>query len=138
LDKVACARAAESVGLPVPPTRIFTSAAELLDAASQLPYPVVVKPDIKRYMASRVESAAALTGMLAERSTQPGRIMVQPYVRSGLHGVIGLIWGGRLVQSMHMRYHRIWPLPCGTVAAASTVAPNEELEERLVQILAGY
>jgi len=138
LDKVACARAAERVGLPVPPTRIFTSAAELLDAASQLPYPIVVKPDIKRYMASRVDTAAALTDMLAERSAQPGRIMVQPYVRSGLHGVIGLIWGGRLVQSMHMRYHRIWPLPCGTVAAASTVAPNEELEERLVQILSGY
>jgi hypothetical protein len=138
MDKVACARAAQSVGLAVPPSQIFPSVAELLDAASELPYPVVVKPDIKRYMAARVDSAAALTTVMGARLDQPGSIIVQPYLHGGLHGVIGLVWGGRLVQSMHMHYHRIWPLPCGTVAAASTVGPSEELEDRLVALLDGF
>jgi hypothetical protein len=138
LDKVACARAAQSVGLTVPPSEIFTSSAELLDAADRLEYPVVVKPDIKRYMAARVDSAAVLKSIMAARIAEPGRIIVQPYMRGELHGVIGLVWDGRLVQSMHMRYHRIWPLPCGTVAAASTVLPDEELEDRLAALLAGF
>src|SRR5690348_86070 len=138
LDKITCARAAESVGLPVPPTQVFTSVTELLDAATQLAYPVVVKPDIKRYMACKVDSATALTTVFATRIAQPGRIIVQPYMRNELNGILGLVWNGRLVQSMHMRYHRIWPFPCGTVAAASTVPPNEELENRLVRLLAGF
>jgi hypothetical protein len=138
LDKVACARAARQVGLATPPTRIFESVAELLDAATQLEYPLVVKPDIKRYLAARVSSPAALVAMLAPRIDQEGRIIVQPYLTAHLRGVVGLVWQGRLVQSMHMRYHRIWPLPCGTVAAASTIEPDVELEERLVQLLAGY
>jgi hypothetical protein len=138
MDKVVCASAAQSVGLAVPPSQIFASSAELLDAATQLAYPVVVKPDIKRYMAARVDSAAALTATLAARVAEPGRIIVQPYVSDELHGIIGLFWGGRLVQSMHMRYHRIWPLPCGTVAAATTVPPNGELEDRLIALLAGF
>lgn len=138
LDKVACAAAAERVGLQVPPSRIFPSAAELLDAAAELEYPVVAKPDTKRYMAVRADSPAALRAAMRARADQPGRIIVQPYLRGSLHGVLGLVWRGQLVQSMHMRYHRLWPLPCGTVASASTVAPDQELEHRLVQLLEGY
>lgn len=138
LDKVACAAAAERVGLSAPPSRIFASTAELLDVADQLDYPVVAKPDTKRYMAVRADSPAALRGAMGARVDQPGRVILQPYLRTGLHGVLGLIWRGRIVQSMHMRYHRLWPLPCGTVAAASTMAPDLELEQRLTGLLAGY
>jgi hypothetical protein len=138
LDKVACASAARGVGLPVPPTRTFASVAALLETADELEYPLVAKPDIKRYMAVRASSAAALRATLGAHVDQPGRIMTQPYLRHELHGVVGVVWRGRLVQAMHMRYHRIWPRPCGTVAAASTVAPDEELEDRLVRLLAGY
>jgi hypothetical protein len=138
LDKVACAEAAQRAGLAVPPSQVFGTAAELLDAAGQLAYPVVVKPDIKRYMAARVESPAALASTVGPWVGQSGRVIVQPYLNTGLRGVVGLIWQGRLLQVMHMRYHRIWPRPCGTVAAASTAAPDLELEDRLVNLLAGY
>ncbi len=138
LDKVACAEAARRVGLSVPPSQVFTSIEELLDSAEQLPYPVVVKPDIKRYMAARVESPAALATAIGPWVAHTGRVIVQPYLGIGLHGIVGLIWQGRLLQSMHMRYHRIWPLPCGTVAAATTMTPDAEIEDRLTKLLAGY
>jgi len=138
LDKVACAEAARQVGLDVPPTYIFASTADLLDAAGHLQYPVVVKPAIKHYLAVRADSPAALTSALAPRIAQQGRMLVQPYVGASLRGVVGLAWKGRLLQTMHMRYHRIWPLPCGTVASASTIAPDPELEERLARLLTGY
>ena len=63
---------------------------------------------------------------------------MQPYLRDALRGVVGVAWRGRVVEAMHMRYERIWPLPCGTVACAVTVAPDVELEERLAALLAGY
>jgi hypothetical protein len=138
LDKIACAEAARRVGLKVPPTHIFASIAELLDAASQLEYPVVVKPAIKKYLAVRVESPEKLIATFAPRIDQEGRMIVQPYLGAALRGVVGLAWKGHLLQTMHMRYHRLWPVPCGTVASASTIAPDPELEERLARLLEGY
>jgi hypothetical protein len=138
LDKVACAAAAECVGLRVPPNRVFDSAQELLDAARKLTYPLVVKPDVKRHTAIRARSAQELADRLAPWARGPGRLVVQPYISDDLRGLVGLIWHGELMSAMHMGYRRIWPLPCGTVAAAETIAPDLELEERLTRLLSGY
>ena len=137
LDKVACAAAARAVGLAVPPSRVFESAEALRAAAGTLEYPVVVKPDVKRSAATRVESEGALLRAI-ERGTLAGRVIVQPWLRDPMRGVLGVAWRGRIVEAMHMRYERIWPLPCGTVASARTVEPDLELEERLAALLAGY
>ncbi|HET7457977.1 MAG TPA: hypothetical protein VFJ74_09995 [Gemmatimonadaceae bacterium] len=137
LDKVACAEIARTVGLEVPPSRVFESAEALRAAAGALEYPVVVKPDVKRCAAARLESEAALLAAI-DRGALDGRVVVQPYLRDALRGVVGVAWRGRVVEAMHMRYERIWPLPCGTVACAVTVAPDVELEERLGALLAGY
>ena len=138
LDKVECARRAEAAGLRVPPSRVFASAAELLAERGRLDYPLIAKPDVKRRAAIRADSPGALATALAPAAAEAGRVIVQPFLSDGLRGVIGLAWRGRLVEVMHMRYHRIWPLPCGTVAAAETVSPDEELEERLARLLDGY
>lgn len=138
LDKVECARRAEAAGLSVPPSRVYGSAADLLARLDQLEYPLIAKPDVKRRAAVRADSPRALARALAPATNEVGRVIVQPWLRDGLHGVIGLAWRGRLVEVMHMRYQRIWPLPCGTVAAAETVAPDAELEERLARLLDGY
>jgi hypothetical protein len=138
LDKVSCARAAVAVGLQVPPSRLFPSAEALLDEAATLDYPVIVKPDIKRAMAVRASSSAALAARLVPLLGQPGAVIVQPWLTDQLHGVVGLMWRGQVLASMHMRYQRIWPLPCGTVSAAETIAADLELEDRLAQLLAGY
>jgi hypothetical protein len=39
---------------------------------------------------------------------------------------------------VHLRYLRVWPLPCGTVAAGVSTAPDTALERRLERLLAGY
>lgn len=138
LDKVACAEGARAAGLATPPSEVFDSAAEVIAAAARLPYPVIAKPDIKRFLAVRADSREVLERLLAPQVEHPGRVIVQPYLGDALHGVVGVAWRGRLVECMHMRYHRLWPLPCGTVAAATTVAADPELEERLMVLLGDY
>jgi hypothetical protein len=48
------------------------------------------------------------------------------------------MYQGRLVAAMRTRYVRLWPQPCGTVATAETLPPDPALEERVVELLAGY
>jgi hypothetical protein len=134
LDKVACGEAARVAGIPVPPSRIFSSNSALRAAADELEYPAVVKPDIKRFMARRVDSPADVQRV----PEHAGSLIVQPYLADRLRGVLGLVWHGRLLAAVHMTYLRIWPLPCGTIAAAVTVAPDAELETRLERLLSGF
>jgi predicted ATP-grasp superfamily ATP-dependent carboligase len=49
-----------------------------------------------------------------------------------------VIWDGEIVQAAHLRYLRVWPQHCGTVSAAETTAPDEDVEASLRQVLAGY
>lgn len=134
LDKAKCAQLARQVGLAVPPTEVFESHQHLLDSANRLPYPVVVKPAIKHFAARRIEGPADLKS-LPQATTQ---LLVQPFLGDQLHGILGLAWNGRLLATVHLEYLRIWPLPCGTVAAAQTLPPDHELEEKLEQLVAGY
>jgi hypothetical protein len=134
LDKVSCARLAQAVGLSVPPSRVFERWADLVEQAPDFEYPVVVKPAIKRYGAARVPSAHAITELVPRE----GQVVVQPYLSDAMRGVVGLMWQGRLVSAVHLKYLRVWPAPCGTIASAVTVSPDPELEERLAALLAGY
>jgi len=134
VNKVECAAIAVRAGIRVPESRLFSSAQELRDHAQLLDYPVVIKPDIKRQPAFRADSPADVrSARLVE-----GRFVAQPYLEDELRGVLGLMWQGKLVASVHMRYIRIWPVPCGTAAAAETVSPDLDLERRLEALLAGY
>ncbi len=133
LDKSAWTPVAASLGIAVPSTRLFEDADALRAASAEFDYPVVVKPDTKRYPARRVDSASALDGIPGD-----GRLVVQPYVREAMRGMLGLVWHGRLVASVHFKYLRIWPIPCGTASAAVTIAPDTHLEERVAGLLAGY
>jgi predicted ATP-grasp superfamily ATP-dependent carboligase len=135
LDKEKCAELARAAGLEAPPTQVFASAAALLGAASSLRYPVIVKPALKFSAARLVDGPAALERVAEEVD---GRVLVQPVIKEGLHGLSGVAYQGRLVATMHMRYLRVWPQPCGTVAAAETVEPDEELEARVAQLLRNY
>jgi len=134
LNKVACADGARRVGLEVPPTQVFASRAELLESAAHLPYPVVVKPAIKYFAAQRVDGPDELR-RLPEAAAQ---LLVQPFLGDRLHGLLGVMWQGSLVAAVHLRYLRIWPLPCGTVAAAETIAPDPDLEDRIEALASGY
>ncbi len=134
LNKVETADLARSVGIPVAPARVFARSSELAAVAEQLDYPVVVKPSFKRYAAAKVTSADELRAALVD----DGAVIMQPYLREQFHAVAGLVWQGTLKAAVHMRYLRLWPLPCGTVASAETTEPDLELEEQLSELLSGH
>ncbi len=133
-DKLYTARRAAEAGIETPPTRVFDSYRDLLDAGGDLDYPIVVKPDVKRFLAQRVDRREELSRV----PDGSGRLVVQPFLGDDLHGIIGLTWQGRLIAATRMRYLRIWPRPAGTVAAAVTIERDPVLEARLEQLLADH
>jgi predicted ATP-grasp superfamily ATP-dependent carboligase len=134
LDKVGLERAARRVGLEVPPGRTFADTRELLHAAAELDYPVVVKPRTRRYLAFRAGSPRDLRAAPADG----GPVLVQPYLAHGLRAVSGVMHEGKLAAAVHERWLRIWPYPCGLASAAITTEPDVELEQRLAALLQGH
>ena len=134
VDKARVEELGRAVGIPSPPGRLFPSGEALLAAANELEYPVIVKPAIHRYHASRVESPAGLAAAVLK----DGAVMVQPYLNHALHAVSGVLWHGQLVAAVHERWFRIWRFHSGVATAAETVEPDIDLEDRLTRLMAGY
>jgi predicted ATP-grasp superfamily ATP-dependent carboligase len=133
VDKSELADGAGLAGLAVPPTRVFASRNELLDARD-LEFPSVLKPRISTYPARLVTSRAELTTAIGG----DGPFVMQSYVGENLRAAAGVLWGGRLVAAVHQRYLRTWPARCGTACAALTVEPDVDLERLLLRLLQGY
>jgi hypothetical protein len=136
LDKELTGRAAAAAGLRVPTTEVFASREELLAAGHRLPYPIAVKPAIKRFLAVKVDRAQDLVA--AVPADHEARLLVQPWLQDNLRGVIGVVWDHEIVQAAHLRYERVWPYPCGTVSAAISTDVDPWLEEALTRLLGGY
>lgn len=134
VDKAKVEELGRAVGIPSPPGRVFSTRAELLAAANELDYPVIVKPSVHRYHATRVESPTGL----APAVLKDGEVLVQPYLDERLHAVSGVLWRGKLVAAVHEKWFRIWRFHSGVATAAETVAPDEDLENRLTTVMAGY
>jgi hypothetical protein len=134
LDKVELARRADDAGVPVPPSRVFSSPAELTAAGGELDYPVVVKPVVHRYTPYRASSPAELTSKILG----DGEVVIQPFVDEPIRMVSGVMWGDRLVGAVHQRWLRLWKPVTGNASAAVTTKPDSELEGRLESLLRGY
>lgn len=134
LDKEHLARKSESAGIPAPESRHFDSRWDLMAAASDLDYPVVVKPTLHTYSPYRVDSPAAL----ARKMVQEGPVVVQPFIDEPIRVVSGVMWEGKILAPVHQVWLRIWPTDCGAASASITVAPDLEMEERLRILLSGY
>ncbi len=138
VDKAVLPKRAAAAGLQVPHTREFGSSAELLQAAGDLDYPIVVKAAVKSgggENTGRADSARDLPALVA---TLPGPVVVQPFAVGAMRAVCGVIDEGRLLAAAHQRYVRIWPPGCGTASAAITTEPDHDLEERLPHLLDGH
>lgn len=134
LDKTTLNIAAGAAGLRVPPSQVFRNREDAMAHSLELDYPVVVKPDRRRYWAFRADHPDQIqSGMLED-----GPILIQPYINQPLRAISGVVWRGRLLAAVHERWLRIWPVHCGLASAAETVPPDSELEERLLTLLAGY
>ena len=132
-DKLAWPERARAVGLETPSSRVFDSAAELISARHEFEYPLIVKPNLKRFLAVRIKSPEALAAYRGD-----GPLIVQQYLDAPAGGVLGLMWHGRLVAAVHLRYLRVWPYPCGTAAAAETIKADPKLDERLERFFSDF
>jgi hypothetical protein len=134
LDKEQLAISAQRAGIPTPPSRSFDSSAELVAAADDLEYPVVVKPVVHTYDPFRANSPVELT----KKIVQEGPVVVQPFLTEQIRSLSGVVWKGTLTAAVHSVWLRIWPSECGSASAAETVAPDFELEDRMATLLRGY
>ncbi len=133
IDKRRLAERAESAGLPTLPQVVCNSPADLPQAADVLGYPVVVKPVISTWGAFRADSPEDLV-----RPLPAGAVLAQPFITHPLRSAAGVVWNGELVASVHQRYLRTWPVPCGPSSAAETVRPDLTLDRSILALLSGY
>jgi hypothetical protein len=138
VDKAVMDERARAAGFACLPTEVFASAADLIDAAGRLAYPVVVKSVTKSGLGNLQARRVAGPEQLAELADAPGELLVQPFEESGLRAVSGVVHGGRLLASCAQAYHRIWPPTAGVASAAVTVPADPGEEARLTRLLAEH
>ena len=138
VDKVRLAARARSVGIAVPESTLFESEEDLLRAAPDLDYPIVIKPVARRSHLSLPTRRVDRPSDLMAVPRGQGGVIVQPYITAPLLAVCGVIWRGHLVAASHQRYLRTWPAGSGPSCAAWTIAPDLELEKRVVALLGDY
>ena len=136
LDKRIVHSRARSAGLRVPEEQAFDSKHDLLAHDDQLPYPIVVKPVIRR-------SFDAPASLRVDHKDQlqfapDGAVVVQPFLSGSISSVNGVVKGGRWIAAVHQRYERVWPPQCGAASAALTIPHDAGLEEKLLQLVAGH
>lgn len=138
VDKATMAERAIRAGVPTPPTLFLGSAEEAFGRADTIEFPVVVKPAARRNAAPAPSYLATGPADLLPAFAWNCPVLLQPYLQEEVHAVCGVTWKGRLVASVHQRYLRTWPTDCGTSSAAVTIAPDSDVEDRLLEILHGY
>jgi predicted ATP-grasp superfamily ATP-dependent carboligase len=136
LDKRIVNSRARSAGLRVPDEQAFESKCDLLEREDQLPYPIVVKPVIRRTSNAPTSLRIDHKGQL--QLAPGGAVVVQPFVSGSISSFNGVIKGGRWIAAVHQRYKRVWPPQCGASSAAETIPHDARLEEKLLQLVEGH
>jgi len=141
VDKELLLTVAASAGLPAPPSRMCSDAEEALEAASELGYPVVLKPvrsflaqngGLRQHGVALVADAAAL----AQQATEfPSPFIVQRFERAGFLSCTGVFAENRLLALTTSRVLRLWPPVAGMHAFSETVAVPEGLPDRVRALL---
>lgn len=127
---------AARAGLQTLSDRYFFTREELSASAHGLTFPVVVKPTVRTAdsaLVQRVDSAADL-----RRSSVLPPLVVQPWVDAPMTAVSGVVWQGALHAVVHQRNERLWPPEVGTSCWAVTTTGDQELENRLIQVLGDH
>jgi hypothetical protein len=138
IDKSQCSELASAAGFLVPRARSFHSAHELLDQAATFAYPVVVKPARKGMNAEKMHSAQQVRAAARRLAEVSCPILVQEFIEDPMGGMVGLMWNGKLLQGVKLRYEQVYPFPCGTMATAVTCDPDPVLDKKFERLLQGY
>jgi predicted ATP-grasp superfamily ATP-dependent carboligase len=141
LDKTDLVLTAARHGLGSPPTVICHTSAQALEAASEIGFPVVVKPlsSIIGDMTPRRRSGSVLAADADElrraMTTFGGSGMVQQHVRGGVVSFGGVFGGGRLLAEAVSRYHRTWYPTAGNACYSETIEAPAILRERVAALM---
>ena len=136
LDKRIVHSRARSAGLRVPEEQAFCSKDDLLAHQDQLPYPIVVKPVIRRSFDAPTSMRVDHKGQL--QVAPDAAVVVQPFLSGSISSFNGVVKQGRWIAAVHQRYERVWPPQCGSASAAVTIPHDAALEEKLLQLVAGH
>src|ERR671914_285893 len=144
-DKLATLELARGLGVPTPRTALAATAAEALEAASSLGWPVVLKPRASRVNrdggaidAYEVGYAGDAEGLAEQMESFEGRceVLLQEYYPGEAHGVELLLHGGRPLAAFQHRRLREVPITGGASSFRESVALDPELYDHSVRLLA--
>jgi predicted ATP-grasp superfamily ATP-dependent carboligase len=140
LDKAYVAAEAARVGLPPPRGRLCEGEAEVVDAARELGYPVVIKPQHTVVEVSgRMERRASLLAQSEDHARdavgQTGPLIVQERVNAPVVSFGGVAARGRLLAFAISRYARTWPPLAGNVTFSRTIEPPAGLADRVEALI---
>jgi predicted ATP-grasp superfamily ATP-dependent carboligase len=86
--------------------------------------------------ARRIETSTELRSAVEDL---PGCVgLVQPYLPGRLIAVSGIFWDGEMICAVHQSSSRTWPVDCGTISYAETVAPDRKLERAAARLLVSF
>ena len=140
-DKSRLEQTGANAGLQTPASLFEGSAAEL--AGQRFRWPVVVKPaqPVSAFKTARLAADEDELRRLLQGVPAQERLLVQERVRGPLVSVELVIdREGRLVARFQQVTRRTWPSAAGSIALATSVAPDEALVSRTAAMLAelGY
>jgi predicted ATP-grasp superfamily ATP-dependent carboligase len=144
-DKLATVELARELDVPTPRTALAATAAEALEAASSLGWPLVLKPRASRVNrngraidAYEVGYAGDAEGLAEQMGRFEGRceVLLQEYCRGEAHGVELLLHRGRPLAAFQHRRLREVPITGGASSFRESVALDPELYEHSVRLLA--
>ena len=142
VDKVALLDAAAGAGLAPPQSRACADASGADAAASELGYPVVLKPaqsfqpvngGLKQQGVVVISDAGTLRSSVP-KLTPP--FIVQRFERARFLSCTGVFAEGRLLAATTSRVLRLWPPVAGMHTYAETVSPPRGLTDRVRALLA--
>ena len=124
--------AAAAVGLATPSTQAFSSHEDLRRLASEIAFPIIVKPESKR------PGEPPAQRVLAESDIEDVEIesgIIQPFVNGPTQAMAGFMHQGRTIATVQQRYIRTYPPSAGTASYAVTEDVDQERLERLAALL---
>ena len=143
-DKAQTMDLAERLGVPIPQTRRVATADEAIDAAREVGWPVVVKPQVSReprddgtVEAFTVSYAADAAGLRARVAALEGRtgVLLQRWRPGEGHGVELLTDHGRPLAAFQHRRLREVPVTGGASSLRESVALDPILYEYATRLL---
>ena len=141
VDKLSLLDAAASAGLSSPPSRSCTDLETAAEAASELGYPVLLKPaqsfvpvngGFRQQGVVVVADRAALTRAVP---SFPSPFLVQRFERARFLSCTGVVADGRLLALTTSRVLRLWPPLAGMHTFSETIRASSELTSRARALL---